>query len=409
MKAIQYVKSIPKYFAVKLLSSTWPPIATSPLGCVRPADVAEPPLPGPRWTRVQPILAGICGSDLATVFAKGSPYFSPFTSTPFVLGHETVGRVIEVGSQVRRVREGDRVVLEPALGCEVRGIDPPCKMCAQGTYACCENVTKGDISAGIQTGYCRDTGGAWSEQFVAHESQLYPVPDEVSDEAAVLTEPLSCAMHAALRVHPKPDDRIFLIGAGTMGLLTLAALRYLGVENSIVVSAWLPQQRERAVALGASEVIMDRGKALYSSVAERFRAGEYKPEVGKPILLAGPEITIDCVGSGMSVHDALRMTRAGGTVLLAGMPGIPWGIDWTTIWHKELDVRGSYAYGIESWNGERIPTFELASRFLQRKASDFAPLVGGKFPLEGLGEAMACALGTRETDYIKTVFAIEKE
>lgn len=409
MKAVQYVKSIPKYFAVKLLGSTWPPIATSPLGCVRLADVAEPLLPGPRWARVRPILSGICGSDLATVFAKGSPYFSPFTSTPFVLGHETVGRVIRVGPEVQRVREGDRVVLEPALGCEVRGIDPPCKMCAQGDYACCENVTKGDISAGIQTGYCRDTGGAWSEQFVAHESQLHPVPDELSDEAAVLTEPLSCAIHAALKVTPKQDDRIFLIGAGTMGLLTLSALRYLGVRNPILVSAWLPQQRERALALGATEAIMERGDGLYRSVAERTHAGDYRPEVGSPILLGGPEITIDCVGSRKSVHDALRITRAGGLVLLVGMPGIPWGIDWTTIWHKELNVRGSYAYGVETWNGERVRTFDLALRFLESHAADFTPMVGGKFRLEELREALAVAVGARGTGYIKTVFAIGQE
>jgi threonine dehydrogenase-like Zn-dependent dehydrogenase len=408
MKAIQYVKSIPGYFAVKLLGSAWPSVATSSVGCVRLSDLPEPPLPGPRWVRVRPILSGICGSDLATVFAKGSPYFSPFTSTPFVLGHETVGRVIETGPEVERVREGERVVLEPALGCEVRGIDPPCTMCARGDYACCENVTKGDISAGIQTGYCRDTGGAWSEGFVAHESQLHPVPDDVPDEAAVLAEPLSCAIHTALEVRPKPDDRILMIGAGSMGLLTLSALRYIGVENPIIVSAWLPQQRDRALNFGATEVIMDRGTSLYRRAADRISGDLYQPEVGKPILLGGPEITIDCVGSGKSVHDALRLTRAGGTVLLVGMPGIPWGIDWTTIWHKELTIRGCYAYGMESWNGEPIRTFELAIRYLQTNAADLSPLVGGNYRLDEVREALATAIGARKAAHIKTVFAIDE-
>jgi threonine dehydrogenase-like Zn-dependent dehydrogenase len=406
MKAIQYVKSIPGYFAVKALSSRWPGVATSALGCVRLADLPEPALPGPRWVRVRPVLTGICGSDLATVFAKGSPYFSPFTSTPFVLGHETLGRVVESGPDVSRVKEGDRVVLEPALGCEVRGIDPPCAMCAGGDYACCENVTKGDISEGIQTGYCRDTGGAWSEGFVAHESQLYPVPESLPDEAAVLVEPLACAMHAALKVRPEENERVLMIGAGTMGVLTLACLRFLGVENEITVSAWTAQQRERALSLGATHVLMERGKDLYRAVAERFGGELFQPEVGKPIAFGGPEVTIDCVGSGKSLHDALRLTRAGGRVILVGMPGIPFGIDWTTIWHKELQVNGTYAYGVETWNGRRVRTFELALECMAGLAPELTPLVGGHFQLDQFREAFQAALGARKTDYIKTVFRI---
>lgn len=408
MKAIQYVKSIPGYFAVKLLGSAWPAVATSAAGCVRLAEIPESRLPGPRWARVRPVLAGICGSDLATVFAKGSPYFSPFTSTPFVLGHETVGRVIETGPEVRRLQPGDRVVLEPALGCEVRGIDPPCALCRRGDFAGCENITRGDIAPGVQTGYCHDTGGAWSEQFVAHESQLHPVPDDVPDPAAVLAEPLACAIHAALKLRPGPDDRIFIIGMGTMGLLTLSALRFLGVRNRVIVSAWLPAQRDRALAFGADEVLMDRGSRFYTGVAGKTGAGLYRPEVGSPILLGGPEITIDCVGSGRSLQDALRVTRAGGAVLLVGMPGIPLGIDWTTIWHKELHLEGTYAYGTESWNGERIRTFDLALRHLAEHHARFAPLVGGFFPLAELRAALATAVGARPAPHIKTVFEIGK-
>ena len=153
----------------------------------------------------------------------------------------------------------------------------------------------------------------------------------------------------------------------------------------------------------------DRVLEAASALAERIGGGRYQPEVGKPILLGGPEVTIDCVGTGKSVHDALRLTRAKGTVLLVGMPGIPWGIDWTTIWHKELDVRGSYAYGTETWNGGRVRTFDLALKFLQQNAPNLAPMVGGKFRLEELREALATAIGLRSVDYIKTVFATGKE
>ena len=146
----------------------------------------EPRLPTPDWVRLKPLVSGICGSDLGTLSSENSPYFSPITSSPFVLGHEVVGVVTED----REIPPGERVVLEPALGCAVRGLEPPCAYCAAGQHALCVNVAKGDISPGIQTGFCRDTGGGWSEgTLVAHPSQLHRVPDDLPDEAAATIEP----------------------------------------------------------------------------------------------------------------------------------------------------------------------------------------------------------------------------
>src|SRR4029453_3740015 len=169
------------------------------------------------------------------------------TSPPFVLGHEVVGEVTEDNSSFRA---GERVVLEPALGCAVRGIDPPCPYCASGRHALCLHVARGDISPGIQTGFCRDTGGGWSQgTLVAHPSQLHRVPDTLSDEAAVAIEPLACAVHAALGVAPPrpvppalgvaptPGDIPLVIGAGSVGLLTVAALRRLTDAGSIICVA----------------------------------------------------------------------------------------------------------------------------------------------------------------------------
>ena len=98
--------------------------------------------------------------SIGTLSAESSPYFSPLTSPPFVMGHEIVGEVVEDNGGFSA---GERVVVEPALGCAVRGIDPPCAYCASGQYALCVNVAKGDIAPGIQTGFCGDTGGGWAE------------------------------------------------------------------------------------------------------------------------------------------------------------------------------------------------------------------------------------------------------
>src|SRR5438034_11848473 len=89
----------------------------------------------------------------------------------------------------------------------------------------CYNVTEGPIEVGLQTGYCADTGGGWGETLVAHPSQVHPVPDSLTDEAAVLIEPFACCVHAALRGGATKDDMVVVAGAGTIGLLTVAAVK----------------------------------------------------------------------------------------------------------------------------------------------------------------------------------------
>src|SRR5439155_631208 len=132
--------------------------------------------PARDWVRVMPSLSGICGSDLAAISGHVSLYLDPLTSYPFIPGHEVVG-VLD---------DGARVVIEPALGCLVRGVDPPCPRCAEGRPGLCYNVTEGPIEVGLQTGYCADTGGGWGETLVAQPSQVHPVPDSLTGEAAVV-------------------------------------------------------------------------------------------------------------------------------------------------------------------------------------------------------------------------------
>jgi threonine dehydrogenase-like Zn-dependent dehydrogenase len=405
MYAIQYNKSIPRYLLVRLLGSTLPGLNTSRYSCIRLVAVDAPPLPTAHWVRVKPVLSGICGSDLATIGAKGSPYFSPFTSTPFILGHEIVGEVVEVGSAVQRCAVGDRVVIEPTLSCHVRGITVVCPSCRKGHYGHCENITRGDIAAGVQTGYCRDTGGGWSSALVAHETQIYPVPDTLSDEEAVLIEPFSCALHAVLSLSLPLDPAmtILIFGCGTMGLLTLAALRALDFSGRILAIAKYPHQQELAQRLDA-DTIIPLNSALYSTFCQLTKAEFFQPELGKPVLLGGVEVTFDCVGSSTSIDDALRFTRPRGKVILVGMPGNPRPIDWTSIWYKGLQVQGSYTSGMETYQGQMLPTFRLAIQLLQRIGSSLKPLIGARFPLTAYRQAIDSALHTNRSQSVKTVF-----
>ncbi|MCZ6679901.1 MAG: alcohol dehydrogenase catalytic domain-containing protein [Candidatus Poribacteria bacterium] len=403
MEAIQYIKSVPRYLTVRLLGKRWQWLYTSAASCIRLAKIDEPQLPTPDWVKIETHLSGICGSDLATITAKGSPYFSPFTSSPFVLGHEVVGEIAEVGSGVEGYDVGSRVVIEPVLSCEIRGIAPQCYQCQRGQFANCENITRGKISAGIQTGYCRDTGGGWSTYFLAHKNQLHRVPDDLSDEIAVLIEPFACALHAVLKAHPRDTDDILIIGAGTMGLLTVSAIRAIGKSNRILIVAKYPHQQKLARDLGADEILLPN-KALYASFCRLTDAESYQPELGKPVLLGGVNVTFDCVASASTIDDALRFTRAQGRVVLVGMPAVPKNIDWTSIWYKELKVSGAYTYGIENTEGEPIRTFPLGIQLLQKMGHRLLPLIGERFSLKDYRRAIQSALHTGKSGSVKTIF-----
>jgi threonine dehydrogenase-like Zn-dependent dehydrogenase len=306
------------------------------------------------------------------------------------------------------VNVGDRVVVEPALHCGVRGIDPPCVACAAGQYGNCVNVTKGDISAGVQTGYCRDTGGGWSGSLVVHEVQLHKVPDGLPDDAAVMVEPFSCALHGVLRVLSTQysvlsTQTALVLGCGTMGLLTIAALRAAGAPCSVVALAKHPHQQELAKQLGADE-ILPAGRGQDDALCRRTGATMHPPEIGRPTVLGGFDVVFDCVGSQRSLDDALRFTRARGRTVLVGMPAIPKTVDWTTIWFKELNVQGVYAYGVEDFAGERVKTFELALRFLSQGKVDLRPLVTHRFALADYKRAIQAALATGPSRSVKTVF-----
>ncbi|MCH7808528.1 MAG: alcohol dehydrogenase catalytic domain-containing protein [Planctomycetes bacterium] len=410
MKALEYRKSIPRYALLKLLGHRFRRRYAAGLAPLALRDIAEPKLPTEQWLRIAPHLAGICGSDISTISASGSTYLAPLTSMPFVMGHEVVGRVTELGRDVTGLSVGDRVVLHPALGCKARGIDPPCGPCKDGRDALCRNVTRGDIAKGIQTGYCRDTGGGFGENLVAHQSQVYRVPDEIDDRAAVLIEPFACALHGALRVKLTQKETALVIGCGAIGLLTIAALRAVGCRARIVAVAKYDHQREHALALGADVLLDARGatRVRYDAWARVLDAEVLDPELGKPTVIGGADVTFDCVASSRTIDDGLRFTKSAGTLVLVGMPGIPAGVDWTPMWFKELTIHAAYAYGPERLADQdsQRETFDLAIDLVRVWGPKLAPLVSQPYELSDHRAAFASAMKTGESRVAKTVFVI---
>jgi threonine dehydrogenase-like Zn-dependent dehydrogenase len=423
-QAIEFFRSVPRWLLVRGCSGRWPSVATGALSCIRLADLPPPSLPTPEWVRIKPKLSGICGSDLSAIACKGSPYFSPFVSTPFVLGHELVGEIVEAGSAVpAEWKTGARVVLEPALSCEVRGIKPPCRPCAEGEYAHCENILKGSIKGGIQTGYCNSTGGGWSTaSVVVHHSQLHAVPKELSDEEAVLAEPFACAIHAAAKVPREKEKTVLFLGCGTIGLLTIYAYRALGGKARVLATARFEAQEEWASKVSGADRILPSSN-FYAQVLLALEKdphrqnsdfpccfprpeGIHQPEIGKPVVLGGVDCVIDCVGSSASIDDAMRLTRPRGLLVLTGMPGIGVGIDWTSLWYKALQVQGSYAYGWETLDGRKVKTMALALEMLQKSGGALKGLVNRKFPLKEYRAALATAFDAGRNGAFKTVFEV---
>jgi threonine dehydrogenase-like Zn-dependent dehydrogenase len=262
----------------------------------------------------------------------------------------------------------------------------------------------GALAPGIQTGYCRDPGGGWSSEFIAHAFQLHRVPDSLSDEEAVLIEPFSCCLHAVLQIRPADAETVLVLGCGTIGLMTIAALRAIGCRCRILAAARYPHQQAFARELGAEEIV-DDGQGLYEAVCSATGAEQYRPEIGRPTFIGGVDTTFDCVGSARTLDDALRLTRARGQVAVVGMPGIPAGVDWTAVWYKELKVVGAYAYGTETYAGKRVRTFDLAIRLFETHGSRLKSLVTARFPLHKYRQAILNAMLAGRFGAVKVVFA----
>jgi len=394
VKALVFERSLPRYAAARVVGSIVPGSGAK-VGPLRLSEVAEPGLPGPGWHRVRPRLAGICGSDLATIDGQSSRYFEPIVSFPFVPGHELVGEL----------DDGSRVVVEPVLACATRGFDPPCAECMAGRTENCERIAFGHIEPGLQTGYCADTGGGWSIAMVAHDSQLHAVPDSMSDEAAVMVEPAACAVHAVMAAagpsapFPSTGGRVLVLGAGTLGLCTVAALRRLTTPGTIIVSARHPAQRRLALELGADVVVEP------DEMRRAVRRATGSLKVGG-VLSSGVDVVIDCAGKEGSLADSLAVTRPGGNVVLVGMPGAV-NVDLTPLWHRQISLRGSYAYGVEDAVEGRPRTFELAMALAAEAGLE--RLVSVSYTLDRYREAIDHAANAGRRGAVKVVFDLRGE
>ncbi len=405
MKAIQFKGSLARYaysMAMGYLSKKNFYNSLSNLALV---EIDPPALPADDWVRVKPYYGGICGSDIGLIQLNDSPYTSPFASFPFIIGHENCGIITEVGSKVENWQVGMRVVIDPLLPCKTRGFQKYCPNCQNDNESRCLNFTAGNLSPGLLIGACKDTGGSWSESFVAHSSQVYPIPDTVSWEEAILCDTLASALHPLLRTFPKDDERVLIIGGGPIGLCLIYSLKALNYKGEITLLVKYDFQAEEGKAAGADNIIY-LDKEYQKNIAATYGMKYFPALVGAPVPVGGAEKIYDCVGSTQSLKDSMWFSAPGGEITIIGLASFPKGLDWTPIWLKELSLRGFFAYSTENYQGKKISTYQMAMDFIANKTIKPASLLTHTFDLADYKEAIVANLSKGRHKLIKSAFKI---
>jgi L-iditol 2-dehydrogenase len=293
--------------------------------------------------RVAVTACGICGSDLH-MYRGDHPILRP----PLVMGHEFVGRVLDVGEGVAGVRPGDRVIGMAGRGCG------ECEACREGHYNWCEQlkVVGGHIP------------GALAEEVVLPEDQFLVIPDWIPDDQAALIEVGAVGVHTIHRYGSVEGRSCLVLGAGPVGLVLVKLLKALDA-GPVVVGDVSPTRRELARACGADRVLDPRAEGAEAQVKAAFPRGL--------------DVAFDCAGREETLLLALRLTRRGGSIVLTAIFPEFCRIPMTQVQRAERQLIGVQMY--------QRTDFELVISLLEQRKLDLGGIVTHEFPLEETAEA----------------------
>lgn len=412
MKAVSFNVTVAGYLIGKSLGRVTESALFGALSGLRYGDVHEPELPADDWVRLEVLAAGICGTDISTLTFHSSPVMEPFGSFPAVLGHEILARVTEVGPAVRGVEPGQRVTIDPFVSCAMRGFasSARCSSCSSGRHATCTragdagslHVAGRPMQPGSVVGYHGSLPGGWAQRMIGHESQLFVVDESLADRTAVLTEPLSIAMHAVLGSRPFSRGPALVIGSGPIALGTVWALRAAGYEGELVAQVKRTHEARIATTLGADHVVSPGGEARQALISTGAKG--YEPIIGDEVYAGGGfPLIFDCVGSGESIGQCLRYGAPRARIVLLGCAAEIPKLDLTFLWARELDVKGFVGYGLEDWRGERKHTFQITHELLLETGAPVERMVTHAFALDDYRQALSAAADRRQSGSIKVL------
>ncbi|GAA6032043.1 hypothetical protein JCM8097_003401 [Rhodosporidiobolus ruineniae] len=300
----------------------------------------ERPVPtevGPNDAIVAPKAVSICGSDVH--YLKHGRIGDFVVNNPMILGHETAGIVVKVGSNVKDLKPGDRVALEPGESCRV------CPDCKGGHYERCP-----DMIFAATPPY----DGTLAGFYTLPADLCYKLPDNMTLEEGALLEPMSVGVHAVSKVaEMKPASNVVIFGAGPVGLLTAAAAKGLGAARVIAIDIQEPRlQFAKEAGLVHDYCLPPKPKDGESredypirsaaEIRERFGFTERGPK--------GVDLVIDCSGAEVCIQTACHLLKHGGTLVQVGMGKPDVTLPLHTILSHELSVKGSFRYGPGVYN-----------------------------------------------------------
>jgi threonine dehydrogenase-like Zn-dependent dehydrogenase len=401
MLALVYYRSVFRYVLARMMGfKSWPfLVRLAPLR-LQQVDFAPP---GPNWLVLRNRLCGICGSDLRLLKGAESWLMEPYASLPAILGHEVVAEVAEA-SPGSEWRVGDRVVVEPILPCEVRGL-APCRFCSQGAYNLCENFTQGALAPGVILGFHREAGGGMAQFMAAHPTRVLRLPEGLADEDAVLTDSLASALQPVLDHFPPDRATVIVYGAGIIGQHIIRLIRTLGSQARLVAVARYPFQQELAQTGGADAVLLDPSRA---ELAEAVGGRLLRTTLGQGNVEGGADICFDCVGTSRSLEEGLLGLRGRGAYVLVATAGSLGRVDLSSLWFRELRLTGSAMYASGTFRGEPVRTYQLAVDLLASGRYPTRGLLSQIFPLQDYRRAFQRAMDKRRWQSVKVALDVNE-
>lgn len=283
---------------------------------VRLESVKEPAV-SPDKVKIKVAWAGICGSDLHKYhFGFGMKVAEPHPLTgqmpPLILGHEFSGTVAEVGKNVKNIKVGDRVTVEPIFMCN------ECDSCKSGKYNHCE--LNGFIGS--------NADGGFAEYVLVEPYMVHKLPDHLSLEEGALIEPTAVAMQAVKNSSVKAGATVAVYGVGPIGLLTILSLKAVGAKNIIAIDL-SPERLKKALDVGATHII---------------NSLEHPPQEVMKEQFGGVDIAYEVAGVHATLTDAIQSVKKGGEVAVISIYSKPVEVDLSSLVMREIKLSTSFVY-----------------------------------------------------------------
>lgn len=331
-------------------------------------EIREIPMPSPKANEVLIKLeyVGICGSDVHYFHDGRCGDYA--VEGDFILGHECAGTVVEVGEEVKSLKVGDRVALEPGITCG------QCEFCKSGKYNLCPDV---------QFLATPPVQGCYENYIAFPENMAFKLPKNITTKEGALIEPLSVGMHAANQGHVKLGDSVIILGAGCIGLVTLLACKAYGATDITVVDV-VPKRLEYAMKLGATRIIDARNVDVITEV-EKLTSGE------------GIDKVFETAGSTVTISQTPYLVKRGGSIILVGIsPQEIIEFNFAKIMAKEARIESVFRYR---------NIYPQAIAAVSKGIIDVSGIITHEFDFDDIQEAFHCAIHNKN-DVVKAVIKI---